>query len=90
MKPRWDGRALWYGTVLCYRFARAAPMQGKILQALEELGWPREASIQLGKFVLRQTLNDLRKRLRRNGSPVMIGADGTGMGVRWWAAAPVA
>jgi hypothetical protein len=81
-RPRWDTRTgeLWYGDVLCRRYAPRAFRQRCILDTFEDDGWPRRIDDPLpeaGK--LKDTLKDMNRDLR--STPLQFRGDGTGEGI---------
>src|SRR5262249_27206296 len=88
--PYWDAavRDLWYRHNLVKHFRREAPNQEHLLDAFQELGWPRRMDDPLPRHAgvdSRDRLRDTVKSLNRCQTPHVLHfeVEVTGLGVRW-------
>jgi hypothetical protein len=88
--PHWDNKAgeLWWKGECIRRFRHDASSQRRVLDALEEQGWPGRIDDPLPKqrdSDSKQRLRETIKSLNRGQRPVRLRfhCDGTGEGIRW-------
>jgi hypothetical protein len=73
IKPRWEGRRLWFGEKLVREYGREASRQFPLLEAFEAAHWAERIPSPLEEDALSLTIKDLNRMIK--DSPIKFGED---------------
>jgi len=84
-RPRWDGRILYFGDVVCKQFTVDAPVQHKIIEGFQRVNWERRIRSPVQKHELANAVKKLNADLKKHRSPILFRRDGSRAGgVEWY------